>query len=229
MVLIILFEIFPLLSIWSIDVSPSWNKRILHSLILQVYFCQATIIGAPFSIVWWFASGLLVIAYRLLFCGHTLSHHATSLKWNDFYQFDQMASNFQGIQLLLPLLFCWEMQGCCTKLLSTIWTLIFWQNFDVYSSYRHYWLRFIYFPIPLATLLLYSRHLMRFTKNYKEAGDAIKLLSKFSFWMRCRYSIFCRSLFGTFSVLFFPMHSGLRRPPVRFMGQQLCTLTAFGF
>lgn len=106
-------------------------------------------------------------------------------------------SNFQGIQLAFAFIILLGTSGVITLTLEKIG--IPFNNFNLYSS-KGLILIYIYFQIPLGTLLLYPS----FDAIKKEYIEVAKLLdvSIRSFWFRIGIPILAPSILGTFSILF---------------------------
>lgn len=106
-------------------------------------------------------------------------------------------SNFQGIQLAFAFMILLGTSGVITLTLEKIGIPL--NNFNLYSS-KGLILIYIYFQIPLGTLLLYPS----FDAIKKEYIEVAKLLdvSIRSFWFRIGIPILAPSILGTFSILF---------------------------
>ncbi|WP_156954853.1 ABC transporter permease [Carnobacterium funditum] len=196
MVLIILFEIFPLLSILINSVSPIGTSGFTLTHFTSIFasdYYRMSIFNSLMIAVWSSVIGLSVAVL-----GAYAIHHATPKVKRFFINLINMASNFQGIQLAFAFIILLGNAGVLV-LIGQQMNINFLANFDVYSS-TGILMTFIYFQIPLATLLLYPS----FDAIHQEYKEAAMLLnaSKFSFWMRVGIPIVLPSLFGTFSVLF---------------------------
>lgn len=196
MVLIILFEIFPLLSILINSVSPIGTSGFTLTHFTSIFandYYRMSIFNSLMIAVLSSLIGLLVAVL-----GAYAIHHATPKFKRFFINLINMASNFQGIQLAFAFIILLGNAGVLV-LIGQQMNIDFLANFDVYSS-TGILMTFIYFQIPLATLLLYPS----FDAIHQEYKEAAMLLnaSKFSFWMRIGIPIVLPSLFGTFSVLF---------------------------
>lgn len=196
MILIVLFEILPLLSILLNSVSPIGTSGITFehfSSIFKSDYYRMSIFNSLMIAVW---SSVIGLSVAIL--GAYAIHHATPKVKRFFINLINMASNFQGIQLAFAFIILLGNAGVLV-LIGQQMGIGFLANFDVYSS-TGILLTFIYFQIPLAIVLLYpSFDAIR--QEYKEAAMLLNA-SAISFWLRVGIPIILPSLFGTFSVLF---------------------------
>lgn len=109
-----------------------------------------------------------------------------------------MTSNFAGVPLAFAYMIILGSSGVITKFASE-YGITFIQNFDLYTS-NGLILMYVYFQIPLATLLL----IPAFGGIRKEWQEANLILGGRSstFWFRVGIPVLIPSIFGTLSVLF---------------------------
>ena len=109
-----------------------------------------------------------------------------------------MTSNFAGVPLAFAYMILLGNLGIITQL-ANLYGIEFIQNFDLYSS-QGLILMYIYFQIPLSTLLL----IPAFDGIRKEWQEANMLLGGrgITFWIRVGIPVLIPSIFGTISVLF---------------------------
>lgn len=196
MVLIVLFELLPLLSIVINSVSPIGTSGFTLDHFTSIFASDYYMMSIRNSLMIAVFSSLIGLFVAVL--GAYAIHHATPKVKHFFINLIHMTSNFQGIQLVFAFIILLGNAGVLV-LIGQQMGIDFLANFDVYSSIGIL-LTFAYFQIPLATLLLYpSFDAIR--QEYKEAAMLLKA-SQFSFWMRVGIPIVLPSIFGTFSVLF---------------------------
>lgn len=109
-----------------------------------------------------------------------------------------MTSNFQGIVLAFAFILLLGNAGILTSL-GRRWNLAGLDNYDLYTT-SGILITFIYFQIPLATLLLYPSF-DGIKAEYKEAASLMNATA-WQFWSKIGLPLVLPSIFGTFSVLF---------------------------
>ncbi len=127
------------------------------------------------------------------------SLHNLQGKWKTtFLKILNMTSNFAGVPLAFSFMILLGNTGFFV-LVGKKFGVDYLANFNLYST-SGMLLTYIYFQIPLATLLLYPS----FTSIKKEYREAAELLhtSTFNFWRYIAIPILLPSIMGTFSVLF---------------------------
>lgn len=196
MVLIVLFELLPLLSIVFNSVSPIGTSGFTLVHFTSIFVSDYYMMSIRNSLMIAVFSSLIGLLVAVL--GAYAIHHATPKVKRFFINLINMTSNFQGIQLAFAFIILLGNAGVLV-LIGQQMGIDFLANFDVYSS-TGILLTFVYFQIPLATLLMYPS----FDAIHQEYKEAAMLLnaSQFSFWMRVGIPIVLPSIFGTFSVLF---------------------------
>lgn len=196
MVLIVLFELLPLLSIVINSVSPIGTSGFTLDHFSSIFASDYYMMSIRNSLLIAVFSSLIGLLVAVL--GAYAIHHATPKVKQFFINLINMTSNFQGIQLAFAFIILLGNAGVLV-LIGQQMGIDFLANFNVYSS-TGILLTFVYFQIPLATLLMYPS----FDAIHQEYKEAAMLLnaSQFSFWMRVGIPIVLPSIFGTFSVLF---------------------------
>ena len=109
-----------------------------------------------------------------------------------------MTSNFQGIVLAFAFILLLGNSGILTTL-GERWSLAGLNDYDLYTT-SGILITFIYFQIPLATLLLYPSF-DGIKTEYKEAASLMNATT-WQFWSKIGLPLVLPSIFGTFSVLF---------------------------
>jgi putative spermidine/putrescine transport system permease protein len=107
-------------------------------------------------------------------------------------------ANFQGIVLAFAFIILLENAGIFTTW-GVEFSIPFLENYNLYTT-SGILVTFIYFQIPLGTLLLYPSF-DAIKEEYKEAAELMQA-SSFTFWTKIGLPIVLPSIFGTFSVLF---------------------------
>lgn len=109
-----------------------------------------------------------------------------------------MTSNFAGVPLAFAYMILLGNFGVITQI-ANLYGIEFIQNFNLYSS-KGLILMYIYFQIPLSTLLL----IPAFNGIRKEWQEANMLLGgkSYTFWFKVGIPVLIPSIFGTISVLF---------------------------
>ena len=134
----------------------------------------------------------------IAFFGARAAHQATGKLHNVFMAILNMVSNFAGIPLAFAYMVLLGNAGVMTQIGRTLGISAL-ANFDLYST-NGVSLIYVYFQIPLSTLLL----IPAFEGIRKEWQEATTLLgaSKRQFWTHVGIPVLMPSIMGTFSVLF---------------------------
>lgn len=134
----------------------------------------------------------------LAFLGAQAAHNSRGKLRNVFMTVLNMTSNFAGVPLAFAYIIILGNQGVL-RLMANKMGLEALQNFDLYSS-KGIILMYIYFQIPLATLLL----IPAFNGIRKEWQEANMLLGGTDsvFWFKVGIPVLIPSIFATISVLF---------------------------
>lgn len=156
----------------------SYQKAIANSL-------RITSVSTAFGIV-------------IAFLGARAAYNSRGKFRNVYLTVLNMTSNFAGVPLAFAYMIILGNAGV-VKQIANMYGIGFLQNFDLYSS-TGLTMIYIYFQIPLSTLLL----IPAFNGIRKEWGEANMLLGGTSahFWQRVGIPVLLPSLFSTLSVLF---------------------------
>lgn len=162
----------------NIFTKPLYQKAIVNSLIISVL---SSIIG-------------LIIA----FIGAKAVHETKGKLNNIFMSILNMVSNFSGVPLAFAYIIMFGNVGVMTMIGSN-YGIEFLANFPLYSVWGLL-LIYVYFQIPLSTLLL----IPAFDAIRKEWKESNALLggTNFTFWTKIGVPILMPSILSTFSVLF---------------------------
>ncbi|MFR5601763.1 MAG: ABC transporter permease [Lachnospiraceae bacterium] len=139
------------------------------------------------------AAGIVVAFFAARFC-----HESSSVVRNRFTMLLNMTSNFSGVPLAFAFMVLMGNTGVLT-ILGERMNLPFLADFDLYSG-RGLMLVYIYFQIPLATLLLLPAF-RGIQPQWKEAA-AILQASSMDYWFRIVLPNLMPGILGTLSVLF---------------------------
>ena len=134
----------------------------------------------------------------LAFFGAKAAHTSRGKLRTLFMTVLNMTSNFAGVPLAFAYMILLGNFGVITQL-ANLYGIEFIQNFNLYSS-KGLILMYIYFQIPLSTLLL----IPAFNGIRKEWQEANMLLGgrNSTFWFKVGIPVLIPSIFGTISVLF---------------------------
>lgn len=169
---------FTLANYINIFTKPLYQKAIVNSLIISIL---SSIIG-------------LIVA----FIGAKAVHESKGKLNNIFMSILNMVSNFSGVPLAFAYIIMFGNVGVMTMIGSN-YGIEFLANFPLYSIFGLL-LIYVYFQIPLSTLLL----IPAFDAIRKEWKESNALLggTNFTFWMKIGVPILMPSILSTFSVLF---------------------------
>jgi putative spermidine/putrescine transport system permease protein len=109
-----------------------------------------------------------------------------------------MFSNFAGLPLAYAFIFMLGNAGIITLILRVL-NIDLLKNFNLYSG-QGLMILFVYFQIPLGTLLLFPAF-QAIRPEWKEAAVLMKA-SGFQFWRRVGVPVLIPSLTGTYGMLF---------------------------
>lgn len=134
----------------------------------------------------------------LAFLGAQAAHNSRGKLRNAFMAVLNMTSNFAGVPLAFAYMILLGNFGFLTQI-ANLYGIEFIQNFNLYSS-KGLILMYIYFQIPLSTLLM----IPAFDGIRKEWQEANMLLGgrETTFWFKVGIPVLIPSIFGTISVLF---------------------------
>ena len=169
---------FTLANYINIFTKPLYQKAIVNSLIISIL---SSILG-------------LIVA----FIGAKAVHDSKGKLNNIFMSILNMVSNFSGVPLAFAYIIMFGNVGVMTMIGSN-YGIEFLANFPLYSIFGLL-LIYVYFQIPLSTLLL----IPAFDAIRKEWKESNALLggTNFTFWTKIGVPILMPSILSTFSVLF---------------------------
>lgn len=148
-------------------------------------------------------SVLLALASALIgivaaFFGAKAAYHSSGRARSFFMSILNMTSNFAGIPLAFSYIILLGSTGVLV-LLGKSWGIQALAGYNVYS-FSGLLLTYIYFQIPLATILL----IPAFDALHKEWRESVSLLGggSYTYWVRVGIPVLLPSLLGTLSILF---------------------------
>lgn len=139
-----------------------------------------------------------VVGIVVAFIGAKAAHNTESSLKRVFMSILNMTSNFAGVPLAFSFIILLGKTGVLVILAKALGIESI-ANFDIYSN-NGLTLIYIYFQIPLATLLLIPAF-NALREEYREAAKILRANS-FQYWIRVGLPILMPSLLSTFSVLF---------------------------
>nr|WP_133013699.1 ABC transporter permease subunit [Clostridium cuniculi] len=196
LLLILLFELLPLCSIIFKSFMEEGSGGFTFDNYINVFskpiYRQAIINSITISII--SAAVGIVVA----FIGAKAAHNTESLMKRVFMSILNMTSNFAGVPLAFSFIILLGKTGVLVILAKAL-GIENMANFDIYSN-NGLILIYIYFQIPLATLLL----IPAFNALREEYREAVKILraNSIQYWIHVGLPILMPSLLSTFSVLF---------------------------
>ena len=196
LLLILLFELLPLCSIIFKSFMKEGSGGFTFYNYINVFskpiYRQAIINSITISII--SAAVGIVVA----FIGAKAVHNTESLMKRIFMSILNMTSNFAGVPLAFSFIILLGKTGVLVSLAKAL-GIESMANFDIYSN-NGLILIYIYFQIPLATLLLIPAF-NALREEYREAAKILRANS-FQYWIHVGLPILMPSLLSTFSVLF---------------------------
>lgn len=194
--MIILFEILPLVSIIIKSFSPRGEIGFTLEHFIRIFSKDLYRNSIINSIVISIFSAIIGII--IAFFGAKAAHSSTSRLKSFFINVLNITSNFAGIPLAFAFIILLGNVGVIT-LFAKQNGIEFLAQFDLYSI-NGLLLTYVYFQIPLATLLL----LPTFNGLKKEWKEAVTLLggNSFVYWFKVALPNMMPSIMGTLSVLF---------------------------
>lgn len=197
MALAVLFEILPLLTIFIKSFMPE-DGSLAFTLSNYLAVCDKPLYVTAIK-----NSLLIAIASSVIgliasfFAGRAASEKGGRAK-RIFMSLLNMVSNFSGVPLAFSFIILFGNAGVVTILGKTMGIRSL-AEFPLYTVWG-LMLIYVYFQIPLATLLL----IPSFESIRKEWKEAVSLMggSGGTFWMKVGIPVLMPSLFGTFSTLF---------------------------
>lgn len=139
-----------------------------------------------------------VVGIVVAFIGAKAAHNTESSLKRVFMSILNMTSNFAGVPLAFSFIILLGKTGVLVILAKALGIESI-ANFDIYSN-NGLTLIYIYFQIPLATLLLIPAF-NALREEYREAAKILRANS-FQYWIHVGLPILMASLLSTFSVLF---------------------------
>ena len=198
LVVVLLFELLPLLMLIIDSFGSDFDKEVIFTLenykkIFTTLSYQTAIKNSLIITLVSTVAGIVIA-----FLGAQAAHNSRGKFRNAFMTVLNMTSNFAGVPLAFAYMIIIGNAGVL-KQVANVYGIEFLQNFDLYSS-GGLILMYIYFQIPLSTLLL----IPAFNGIRKEWQEANMLLGGKSstFWFKVGIPVLTPSIFGTISVLF---------------------------
>jgi len=196
LLLILLFELLPLCSIifksFMGEDSGGFTFNNYINVFSKPIYRQAITNSITISII--SAAVGIVVA----FIGAKAAHNTESLMKRVFMSILNMTSNFAGVPLAFSFIILLGKTGVLVILAKAL-GIESMATFDIYSN-NGLMLIYIYFQIPLATLLLIPAF-NALREEYREAAKILRANS-FQYWIHVGLPILMPSLLSTFSVLF---------------------------
>lgn len=197
-IVVLLFELLPLVMLIINSFGSDADKEILFTLenykkIFSTLLYQTSIKNSLIITAVSTAAGIVIA-----FLGAQAAHNSRGKFRTAFMAVLNMTSNFAGVPLAFAYVIILGNSGVI-KQIANLYGIEFIQNFDLYSS-SGLVLMYIYFQIPLSTLLL----IPAFNGIKKEWQEANMLLGGRSgtFWFKVGIPVLMPSILGTISVLF---------------------------
>lgn len=195
-IVVLLYEVLPLLQLVYSSLIGKESEAFGLENFIKVFttplYQQAIINSIRISII------SAIIGIIIAFIGARFATDSTPRVQNTFTMLLNMMSNFSGVPLAFAFMVLMGNTGVLT-LLARDYNIPFLSSFDLYSG-DGLMLMYIYFQIPLATLLI----IPAFAGIRPEWRQAAMLLnaSPFDYWFRIAIPNLLPSLLGTLSVLF---------------------------
>ena len=193
---VLLYELLPLLQLVYSSLIGKESEAFGLENFIKIFstplYQQAIINSIKISII------SAIIGIIVAFIGARFATDSTPRVQNTFTMLLNMMSNFSGVPLAFAFMVLMGNTGVLT-LLAKDYNIPFFSSFDLYSG-NGLMLMYIYFQIPLATLLI----IPAFAGIRPEWRQAAMLLnaSPFDYWFRIAIPNLLPSLLGTLSVLF---------------------------
>ena len=198
LIVVVLFELLPLIMLVIDSFGSDANKEVLFTLenYKKIFTTLSYKTAIKNSLIITLVSTVAGIV--LAFLGAQAAHNSRGKFRNIFMTVLNMTSNFAGVPLAFAYMIIIGNAGVL-KQIANVYGIGFLQNFDLYSS-SGLILMYVYFQIPLSTLLL----IPAFNGIRKEWQEANMLLGGKSstFWFKVGIPVLIPSLFGTISILF---------------------------
>ena len=146
----------------------------------------------------WISLLSAVVGIVVAFLAARFAHEASPRVRNAFTMILNMMSNFSGVPLAFAFMILMGNSGVLT-ILGERWGIPFLADFDLYTG-EGLLVLYIYFQIPLATLLLLPAF-SGIRKSWREAAIILQA-SPLDYWFRIVIPNLMPSILGTLSVLF---------------------------
>lgn len=198
LVIIFLYEILPLIMMILSSFKSETDPGILFT--IENYVSAFTKLSYQRAIINSLRITILSTVFGILigFFGAQAAHNSRGKFRNVFLTILNMTSNFAGVPLAFAYMIILGNSGVITQFAKT-YGVEFLTNFDLYSS-TGLLLMYVYFQIPLSTLLLIPAfHGIR--QEWKEANLLLGGHT-YDFWAKVGIPVLLPSIFGTMSVLF---------------------------
>jgi len=193
-----LYEIMPLISMIASSFRSETDDSVLFTLenYINTFSQKVYIKGITNSLKISLASSAIGIA--VAFLGAQAANNSRGKFRSVFMTILNMTSNFAGVPLAFAYMIILGNSGVITQIIKA-YNLGLFKDFDLYSS-SGLILMYVYFQIPLSTLLL----IPAFSGIRKEWQEANMLLGGrgYQFWFQVGIPVLLPSIFGTISVLF---------------------------
>ena len=193
---VIMFELLPLFNIVQNSFKPVGGEGFTFANFKEIFASDYYTLSIRNSLIIAVISSLVGLAIAVL--SAYAIHQSSSKIRNGFVNVLNMTANFQGIQLAFAFIILLGNSGILVRLGQQT-GIDFLANYNLYSS-SGIMLTFVYFQIPLATLLLYPSF-DAIKTEYKEAAQLLHA-SIFQFWLRVGLPLLLPSILGTFAVMF---------------------------
>lgn len=194
-IMVLLFEILPLFNIVIESFSKTGGGFTLEHFtrIFTTRLYQQSIYNSVWISIFSALSGIIIA-----FLGAKAANSASMKVRNIFSTVLNITSNFAGVPLAFAFMILLGNVGILT-LIGKQYGIDFLANYDLYTI-NGLLLTYIYFQIPLGTLLM----LPAFAGLKKEWKEAVGLLggNSFHYWFKVAIPSLMPSILGTFSVLF---------------------------
>ncbi len=195
-IMVILFEILPLINIVVESFSKTGGGGLTLEHFVRIFttrLYQQSIYNSVWISIFSALCGIIIA-----FLGAKAANSASMKIRNIFTTVLNITSNFAGVPLAFAFMILLGNVGILT-LIGKTYGIDFLANYDLYTI-NGLLLTYIYFQIPLGTLLM----LPAFTGLRKEWKEAVGLLggNSFHYWFKVAIPSLLPSLLGTFSVLF---------------------------
>ena len=198
LIVVVLFELLPLIMLIIDSFGSDADKTVLftHENYKRIFSTLSYKTAIKNSIIITLVSTIAGIV--IAFLGAQAAHNSRGKFRSVFMTVLNMTSNFAGVPLAFAYMIIIGNAGVLRQI-ANVYGIEFIQNFDLYSS-SGLILMYVYFQIPLSTLLL----IPAFNGIRKEWQEANVLLGGRSstFWFKVGIPVLIPSIFGTISVLF---------------------------